>query len=161
MQALDMVDNSGFIHLLKTFKPSYDPPLKKTLKTKYLPPQMYDAEHKKIKKDISQSISFALTTDIWTSRANHTYTGVTIHFIDNAFKKKLYLLETREFPETHSAANIAHELKEILSEWDLPECNISAITRDNGKMYLLLSEKLNAQVCHAFPILYSWVWNRC
>ena len=48
MQALDMVDDSGFWHLLKTCEPRYDPPSRKTLTTKYLP-QMYDAEHKKIK----------------------------------------------------------------------------------------------------------------
>ncbi len=46
---------------------------------------------------------------------------------------KHYLLQTKEFPETHSAANIAHELQEILSEWNLVECNLSAITRDNGR----------------------------
>ena len=130
MQALDTMVDSGFRHLLKTFEPRYDPPSRKTLITKYLP-QMYDAEDKNIKNEVSQSVSFALTTDIWNSRANHAYTGVTIHFIDNAFKIKHYLLETKEFPETHSAANIVHELQKILSEWE-PECNISAITRDNG-----------------------------
>ncbi len=115
MQPLDTVDDSGFRHLLKTFKPRYDPPSSKTITTKYLP-EMYDAEHQKIKNEVSQSVSFALTTDIWTSRANHAYTGATIHFIDNSFTMKHYLLQTKEFPVTHSAANIAHELQEILSE---------------------------------------------
>ncbi len=129
MQPLDTVDDSGFRHLLKTFEPRYDPPSRKTITTKYLP-EMYDAERQKIKNEVSQTVSFALILLRMDFRANHAYTGVTIHFIDNSFTMKHYILQTKEFPETHSAANIAHELQEILSEWNLVECNLS---RDNGR----------------------------
>ena len=66
-----------------------------------------------------------------TSRANHAYTEVTIHGIDlDDFEMKHYLLETKEFSESHSAVNIADELRSILTDWD--DTNLSAITTDNG-----------------------------
>ena len=65
--------------------------------------------------------------------ANHEYTGVTIHYINKAFEMKHYLLENKEFLESHSATNIADELRGILTEWDLLDDNTSAITTDNGR----------------------------
>ena len=132
MQPLDTVDDLGFRHLIQSFEPRYAPPTRKTISSKYLP-QMFEGEKAKIKDDLSGVRSFSLTTDIWTSRANHAYTGLTIHFVDREFELQHYLLETREFPESHTALNIADELTEILKDWGLNEDTISAITTDNGK----------------------------
>ena len=46
---------------------------------------------------------------------------------------KHYLLENKEFLESHSATNIADELRGILTEWDLLDDNTSAITTDNRR----------------------------
>ena len=50
-----------------------------------------------------------------------------------AFEMKHYLLENKEFLESHSAANIADELQGIVAEWNLLDDNTSAITTDNGR----------------------------
>ena len=42
-----------------------------------------------------------------------------------------HLLETREFPETHTGANIAEELENIMDEWKLDKRCLSALTTDN------------------------------
>ena len=55
----------------------------------------------KVKKELSSLSSFALTTDLWSSQANHAYTGVTVHYINDAFEMKHHLLVTKEFPESH------------------------------------------------------------
>ena len=94
---------------------------------------MFEVERAKIKKEVSKSSSFALTRDIWTLRASHAYTGITIYYINEAFEMKHYLLETKEFLDSHSAASIADELRGILAEWDLLDDNMSAITTDNGR----------------------------
>ena len=94
MQPLDTADDRGIRQMLQTFEPWYDPPSRKTIATKYLP-QIYEAEHAKIKKNVSKASSFALTTDLWTSWANHAYTGVTIHYVNDNFELKHYLLETK------------------------------------------------------------------
>ncbi|XP_011410051.1 PREDICTED: zinc finger BED domain-containing protein 1-like [Amphimedon queenslandica] len=123
---------TGFRHLLQSFEPRYDPPSRKTITYKYLP-QLFEGEKMKIMHCLSDVKSFSLTTDIWTSRANHAYTGVTIHFIDNDFKLHHFLLETKEFPESHTSLNIANELTSILKEWNLGAENVAAITTDNGR----------------------------
>ena len=132
MQPLDTVDDRGFRHLVHSFEPRYDPPSRKTLTTKYLP-QLFEGEKANIKHDLSGIRSFSLTTDIWTSRANHAYTGLTIHFINDQFELLHYLLETKEFPDSHTSPNIASELTDILKEWGLSEDDVSAITTDNGR----------------------------
>ena len=78
-------------------------------------------------KSITQTANlFALTTDIWMSRANHAYNGVTIHFLSKSLELHHYLLQTREFP-TNSGANIANEVECILKEWDIKMNTVTAI----------------------------------
>ena len=96
--------------MINTFEPQYTPPSRKTISTKQLP-HLYDSEVARIKSLTRTSKSFALTTDIWTSRANHAYTGVTVHFLSKSFELHHYLLKTREFPTTHSGTNIADEIE--------------------------------------------------
>ena len=122
-----------FRHLLHTIEPRNELPSRKTLTTKYLP-QLFDGVTAKVKKELSSSSSFAMTTALWTSQANHAYTGITAQYINDAFKMKHHLLITKEFPKSHSAANIEEdELRNIIQEWDFTEQNISAITTDNGR----------------------------
>ena len=74
-----------------------------------------------------------MTTNIWTSRANHGYIGVTIHYINDNFELPHHLLQTQEFPQSHTVVNIKSELLGILEEWKIDETKISGITTDNGK----------------------------
>ena len=87
----------------------------------------------KISEKVSAIDYFALTTDMWTLRANHAYTGVTIHFIPNEFQLNNYLLETREFVDSHTSDNIAGELEGIIDDWGLSYSKLAAVVTDNGK----------------------------
>ena len=101
LQPLDTVDDKGFRHLLHTIEPRYEQPSRKTFTAKYFP-QLFDGVTAiKIKKELSSSSSFALTTYLWTSQANQAYIGVTVHYINDGFEKKHHLLVTKEFPESH------------------------------------------------------------
>ena len=104
---------------------------RKTLATNYIP-KLYDRERERICSELCDVSYYALTTDIWTSRHNEAYTGITIHFVNATYQLKSYLLETQVFPEAHTGSNIAEELQEILKNWKLPQDKISAITTDNG-----------------------------
>jgi len=42
------------------------------------------------------------------------------------------LLETKEFTEAHTANNIAEEIRNILSEWELDTIDLVAATIDNA-----------------------------
>ena len=72
MQPLDTIDDKGFRHMIHTFEPRYTSPSRKTISTKQLP-QLFESEVARVKLITQTANSFALTTDIWTSRANCLY----------------------------------------------------------------------------------------
>ena len=131
MQPYQTVNDPGFRAMLNAFDPRYVPMDRKTLATNYIP-KLYDREKERICNKLSDVGYYALTADIWTSRHNEAYTGITIHFVNATYQLESFLLETLEFPQSHTGTNIAKELQEILENWRLPEDKISAITTDNG-----------------------------
>ena len=85
MQPYLTVNDRGFQHLLQVLEPRYIPPGRKLLAPKYIP-ALYEQEKARIQQQIKVVKDFGLTTDIWTSRARHAYTSLTIHYIDNTFQ---------------------------------------------------------------------------
>ncbi|CAJ1069763.1 zinc finger BED domain-containing protein 1-like [Xyrichtys novacula] len=82
---INIVEDEGLTDVLQTASkdPSYKPPCRATLTAKIS--KMYSAE-KKEKLDILVENSpncIAITGDHWTSVGNHSYFGVTGHFIDD------------------------------------------------------------------------------
>ena len=142
MQPYDTIEDPGFVKMLQTFEPRYSPPSRKTIATNYMP-KLFEAEKTRVLK-LVQSISdrdyYAITTDLWTSRANHSYCCLTIHYVSADFTLQSHLLETKEFPDSHTAENVAEELKGILNQWELSVDNLVAATTDNcSNMVLALS----------------------
>ena len=131
MHPYQTVNDVGFQHMLYTSDQRYRPPDRKTLSTKLIP-KLYDAERECVSNAISNVDNFALTTYIWTSRHNQAYTGLTIHYVNDRYDLQTQLLETVEFPDSHTGVNISEELKAILDEWGLAHDNLSAVTTDNG-----------------------------
>ena len=76
---------------------------------------MYEHEKSHINHAIANVSSYALTTNIWSSRAMHSYMGVTIYFIDINFCLSSYLLDVKELLDNHTGENIAEHLSERLA----------------------------------------------
>ena len=58
---------------------------------------------------------FSLTSDGWTSHANHSYIMHTVHYIDELWNLQAHLLDTAETPLEHTGMNLADELKDTLT----------------------------------------------
>ena len=125
------INSVGFRRLIKEFEPRYVVPNRKTLRTNFIP-KMYEREKSHINHAIVDVSSYALTTDIWSSRAMHSYMGVTIHFIDANFCLRSYLLDVKELLDNHTGENIAEYLSEIMNDWHLSSIKLSGMTTDNG-----------------------------
>ena len=136
MQPYYTINDVGFQHMIAEFQPRYTPPDRKTLATHYIP-QMSDSETTRIQQQISEAEYFAITTDLWTSIAKHSYIGITIHYVTNQFDLKNHLLATKEFSDAHTAENLAEILQRLLSEWKLSKDAVSAVTTDNGSNIVL------------------------
>ena len=132
MQPYDTVNDAGFLKMLHTFEPRYSPPDRKTIACNYMP-KLYEAERKRVMGllESANNGNYSITTDLWTSRANQAYCCVTIHYITPDFILRSHLLETKEFSDSHSAENVAEELRSILNQWELSTDKVVAATTDN------------------------------
>ena len=63
---------------------------------------MYECKKSHINHSIADVTSYALTTNIWSSRAMQSYMGVTIHFINPNFCLHSYLLDVKELLDSHT-----------------------------------------------------------
>ena len=77
---MDTINDIGFCKMINQFEPRYTPPDRKTIATHYLP-QMFEAEKEHIREAVRSAEYYAVTTDLWTSRANPAYTGLTVHVL--------------------------------------------------------------------------------
>ena len=96
---------------------------------------LYEQEKSRVQQQLNGAEWYAITTDMWTSRAKHAYCAVTVHFIKDFikdFKLQSFLISVHEFPDSHTAENIVQEIRDALSEWNLSITRIVATTIDNG-----------------------------
>ena len=137
----DTVNAAGFRHMLHEIEPCYVPPDRNSIATNYMP-QLYDREKAHVQQQISGISHFAITTDIWPSRARHSYIEMTVHCVSEAFELQSHMLGMSEFPESHTAENVVETLQHILQEWKLPADSLSTATTDNGRNIALAMEIL-------------------
>ena len=57
--------------------------------------------------------------DHWTSVNNDNYLGVTVHFIDNAWKLRSFALEVNKTEARHTAENCAEEFLNVSNRWEI------------------------------------------
>ena len=79
-----------------------------------------------------------LTTDIWTSNQTRSYCCVTIHYITKLWELKSAVLETFEFSIDHTAGNIASELLQVASAWNVAEKVVCVITDNASNMIVAI-----------------------
>ena len=63
--------------------------------------------------------NISLTIDVWTSRMQDSYLGVTVHWIDPKCVPDSSVLDIVSFPGSHSGENIASELKKVCEEYEI------------------------------------------
>jgi len=96
-----------------------------------------DLYHKEKTTKISEQMAsglkyFAITTDCWSSRANHSFTCLTFHYISPEWDMKSHMLEAGEITVEHTAINLSDYSKESLGCWNLLSTQISAVVTDNA-----------------------------
>ena len=100
---------------------------------------MYNSTKEEVRKRVLEATFYSATTDMWTSRAKHSYVALTIHYITKLFELKSHLLEVREFDESHTGEIIAQELEETRN---LDPKQLAAVTTDNGSNIVLAMKLL-------------------
>ena len=78
---IDTVNDTGFRNMLKVFEPRYTLPDRTTFSRHYLP-SLYQKQKAIVSEQMASGLKyFSITTDCWTSRAQHSFMRLTVHYI--------------------------------------------------------------------------------
>ena len=81
LQPFSIVENAGFQGLMKHIVPQYNIPSRRYFVDNVIG-ELYHDTRAKLVSSINSVKQLALTTDIWSSRINDGYIGVTAHYIN-------------------------------------------------------------------------------
>jgi len=114
----NLVESPHFKAFVNELDPRYVLPTRRCLSDTLIPAR-YNETMTEMQASIAAAEAHAVTTDLWTSSANHAYMGVTAHWLDAGFVPHNSCLAVRPAPGSHTAEYISSELKSVLDEWSL------------------------------------------
>ena len=79
----------------------------------------------------SEKQGFSLCLDIWTSKSQHAFLGITIHWINKAWTIQTKVLRLIDLRRRHTGKYIYRSLQNLLEELQI-EKNIVSISHDNA-----------------------------
>ena len=94
----------------------------------------YEEVKARVKRCLESAAHVCLTTDILTSRATQGYITVTCHFLDELWLMQTFVLETFNLTVSHTAENIAAELKPIANDWLIADKVVALVTDNASNM---------------------------
>lgn len=125
---LSFAENRGFRQLMEAIFPDYIVPGRKAITGVIR--KKYNITVEKLNR-IIQSSTVAITIDAWSSQTMTSFVTVTIHFFNDNWEIEFYVLQTREFEERHTAANLKIFLEQVSKNWRL-DGKIVATVHDNA-----------------------------
>ena len=121
LRPYSIVEDKGLIDLtsfLNTVKGRYELKTRNTVQsqTSHLRIHLEDTM-KRIIRNESEYVT--LTVDIWTSRNGSSFITVTLHYLTEEFRMRLFTLEVAPFPGVHSGENIKQFLEVSFARWGI------------------------------------------
>ncbi|GES92534.1 zinc finger BED domain-containing protein RICESLEEPER 2-like [Rhizophagus clarus] len=148
-QLFRSVENLRFKIMINKFDSRYQIPDEKTVKT--LVVDYFKEKRKNIQEDLNAIPGkLSLTADMWTSTCNNdAFLGLTIHYIDNNWNLKNFLLDIISFTTRHTGNNIANAIKSVLTEFNLLEKTLALTTDNESAMVVcgrIIAEELTREL---------------
>lgn len=130
-QPFQIVENEGFLNLMKTACPLYKVPSRFTLKR--MLDTKYDIIREHFKGKLQNVSGLTLTTDIWTdTMQTRSFLGVTVLFCNEEDNLESVSLGVYDLTQSHTAEYIANTLLKICEEWNIESNKIMAVVTDAG-----------------------------
>jgi hypothetical protein len=127
----NVVNKKGYLKMMKTIDPAFNPPSSKSIKSSLA--VAYNKGVLQLKELLSRTCETAsITTDLWTSRSNDGYIGVTLHWLSPDFEVYDAILAVEKIEYPHTGERIKEYLNAKVEEFELSGKIVCAIT-DNGK----------------------------
>jgi len=148
-QPFRSVENLQFKTMINKFDSRYQIPDEKTVKT--LVVNYFNEKRVNIQEDLNAIPGkLSLTADMWTSTCNNdAFLGLTIHYVDNNWNLRNFLLDIISFTIRHTGINIANAIKSVLTEFHLLEKTLALTTDNESAMIVcgrIIAEELTQEL---------------
>jgi hypothetical protein len=146
-QPFRTVENLQFRKMINTLDSRYQVPDKNGIKDLVM--DYFEAKRDNIRYDLNNIPGkISLTADIWTSTFNNdAYPGLTIHFVDNDWNLRNFLLDIMSFTTRHTGTNIADAIISILREFHILEKTL-ALTTDNESAMIVCGRTIAEELAY-------------
>jgi len=124
-----IVDNPYFITMLNTLDGCYSVPCRQTIRKEVI--NRHDSMREEILKELVKPRKLSITCDIWSSVTMQSYLGVTVHFIDNEWNLRHFLLDLCYFPGQHTSQRIEEFIMRVLEDANITN-KLLCMTTDNA-----------------------------
>ena len=129
---LSLVEDEGFICLLKELEPRYSLPSRRYFTDNVLT-KLFESLRDTVVQMITGVKYLSFTTGIWsTCVSNESLISLTAHWITNTFECRAAMLNAAQITASHTGSCIAEKISEILQSWGISSDRIHVILRDNG-----------------------------
>ena len=143
MQPFHTVEKQGFQKMVSVFDFKYILPSTNYFSEKEIPRMYSELRDNIVNPAVTRASFYAVTTDLWTSCARHSFISFTIHFIDDKWELKTFCLDTVPILHDHTGQNLAEAIQDILANWKLDPANLICTTTDNKSNFLSAFTILN------------------
>ena len=131
-QPFSVVEDVGFVRLVKTLEPRYTLPSRKYLVEKILPTVHRDLMSK-VREKIEKVIYFSFTTDAWSASAGTaSLLSLTAHWLMDDFTRQSAVLHVQPLDDSHTGEYLGGVYKEMLEGWGISEEQVHLVLRDNA-----------------------------
>lgn len=142
MRPINTVEGRGFVRFMRRAVPEYTVPSRRTVARKIT--ALASSGREELKQQLTNVEYVCLTLDFWTSIANDGYLGVTCHYIDETWKLKSLILETKKSNQSHNSKHIAELLNDVRSRWGLVDKVVAYVTDNAANVVKAVLDELKA-----------------
>ena len=127
-----IVDDPGFVSLMKCVEPRYTIPSRRYFTDNVLP-KIHARILSGIKDELAGAKFFSFTSDIWSTEVSHdSLISLTAHWLTDSFKKKAAMLNASSFQGSHTADAIRMKCDKMLENWEIPKNQVHCFVVDNA-----------------------------
>ena len=130
-QPFSVMEDFGFVRLLRVLEPRHHLPSRKYFIDKVLP-LVHDDVKTRVKTETARVSHFSFTTDAWSaSGGSCSLLSLTAHWLTEEFVKKS-AVHVQPLEESHTGEYLAQVYKKMLTGWEINQDQVHLVLRDNA-----------------------------
>jgi hypothetical protein len=125
-----IIEHNYFVDFIKSLRPSF--PMKSRVTVRNDIMNMYLEQKEKLYAHLKTvHCKFSATMDMWTSRQNKAYMGITLHWIDDEWHIQKRIVGFFHVEGRHTSKKLALTFSEVMIKWYV-EKKLFSLSLDNA-----------------------------